>query len=82
MPLQYNVRLLVQVKLLMPRPSLHQQGVPVEELVVLVEQMEVAVELPQWIPGLRNFLGLVGENHFFCDLLLFVLMELCFSFTS
>ena len=66
-------------KALNARPSLRQQGVPVEELVVpleeLVEQMEAEVELRQWIPGLRDFQGLVGENCFFCDLLFFVLVE-------
>ena len=93
MPLQYDVRLLVEVRLLVPRPSLCQQGVSLVELVVPlvvlleelmepVEQMEVAVELPQQIPGQRNFLGLVGENCFFCDLFLNVLMELCFGFAS
>ena len=72
MPLQCNVRLLVEVKLSMLWPSLRQQGVPVVELVVLleelVEQMEVAVELPQRILGQHDFQGLVGENRFFCDL--------------
>ena len=63
----------------MPRPSLHQQGVPVVELVVPLEELagEVVVEdVPQPNLVLRDFLGLVEGNRFFWVFFLFVLVEL------
>ena len=68
----------------MPRPSLRQQGVPVELVVPLEELVdEVVVEdVPQPNLVLRDFLGLVEGNRLFCVFFLFVLMELRFGFAS
>ena len=76
----------------MPRPSLRQQGVPVELLVVPLEELgvplgeledEVVVEdVPQPNLVLRDFQGLVEGNRLFCVFFLFVLMELRFGFAS
>ena len=76
----------------MPRPSLRQQGVPVELLVVPLEELgvplgeledEVVVEdVPQPNLVLRDFRGLVEGNRLFCVFFLFVLVELRFGFAS
>ena len=89
-PLQFVLRLLVQVGLLMPRPSLRQQGVPVELLVVPLEELEVPLgelvdepvveDVPPPNLVLRDFRGLVEENGF-C-VFFFFLVELRFGFAS
>ena len=75
----------------MPRPSLRQQGVPVEELVVPLEELEVLLgelvdevvveAVPQPNLVLHDFLGLVEGNRF-CVFFLFVLMDLRFGLAS